>query len=163
MSWSVFCKIWSVFCTLHERIEHSFQTKLRTFVGCFGCFVPFENYFIHMEMPCTVERLQILTYTRHSWLLSSDCFLAYHTLCHKGHPFIMLSPMTVVFAPFAERVIVALSLPVLTTCVSRSWDSNTQPPACDGNALIDCDTAVAQALSNLIHLFSILRMIENET
>ena len=63
----------------------------------------------------------------------------------------------------AERFAVELSLPVLTTRVCLGWDSKTQHSACDANGLIDCATAAAQALSNLIYFFSILRIIENET
>ena len=38
----------------------------------------------------TGERLQILTYVRHLWLLSSQGFSACHTYCGMGHPFIMV-------------------------------------------------------------------------
>ena len=36
------------------------------------------------------EGLLILTYPRHSWSLSSESFLACHTCCDTGHPFIMV-------------------------------------------------------------------------
>ena len=36
------------------------------------------------------EGLQILTYARHSWPLSSEGSLAYHTYCDTGHPFKMV-------------------------------------------------------------------------
>ena len=36
------------------------------------------------------EGLQILTYARHSWPLSSEGSLAWHTYCDTGHPFIMV-------------------------------------------------------------------------
>ena len=36
--------------------------------------------------------LQILTYARHSWQLSSEGSLACHTYCDTGHPFIWSSP-----------------------------------------------------------------------
>ena len=36
------------------------------------------------------EGLQILTYARHSWPLSSERSLACHTYCDTGHPFIMV-------------------------------------------------------------------------
>ena len=36
------------------------------------------------------ERLQILTFPRHSWSLSSEGSLACHTYCDTGHPFIMV-------------------------------------------------------------------------
>ena len=38
----------------------------------------------------TVEGLQLLTYTRHSWPLNSEGSLVFHTLCDTGHPFIMV-------------------------------------------------------------------------
>ena len=38
----------------------------------------------------TGERLQILTYDRHLWPLSSESSLACHTHCDTGHPFIMV-------------------------------------------------------------------------
>ena len=46
----------------------------------------------HMEAPImpTGERLQILPFTRHSWLLSSGGSLACHTYCDMGHPFILV-------------------------------------------------------------------------
>ena len=39
----------------------------------------------------TGEGLQILTYARHSWPLSSEGSLACHTYCDTGHPFIMVN------------------------------------------------------------------------
>ena len=36
------------------------------------------------------EGLQILTYARHSWPLSSEGSLTSHTYCDTGHPFIMV-------------------------------------------------------------------------
>ena len=38
------------------------------------------------------KRLQILTYVRQSWPLSSEGSLACHTYCDMGHPFMMSSP-----------------------------------------------------------------------
>ena len=37
------------------------------------------------------EGLQILSYARHLWPLSSESSLACHTYCDKGHPFIMVT------------------------------------------------------------------------
>ena len=36
------------------------------------------------------EELQILTYARHSWSLSSESYLTWHTHCDAGLPFIMI-------------------------------------------------------------------------
>ena len=41
------------------------------------------------DLTITVEGLQILTYARHSWPLSSEDSLTCHTYCDTGHPFIM--------------------------------------------------------------------------
>ena len=41
------------------------------------------------EVTIAGKGLQILTYVRFSWTLSSEGFLACHTYCDTGHPFIM--------------------------------------------------------------------------
>ena len=48
-----------------------------------------KNYFSFIWRR-TGEGLQILTYTRHPWPLSSESSLASHTQCDTGHPFIMV-------------------------------------------------------------------------
>ena len=47
----------------------------------------------------------------------------------------------VTLRPPAERLAVELPLPVFTIYVCRGWDSNTQPFACELNALTQCATA----------------------
>ena len=42
------------------------------------------------DVTTTGERFQILTYARHLWPLSSEVFLACHTYCDTGHPFIVV-------------------------------------------------------------------------
>ena len=42
------------------------------------------------DVTITDEGLQILTYARHSWPLSSEGSLACHTYCDTGHPFKMV-------------------------------------------------------------------------
>ena len=42
------------------------------------------------DVTITGEGLQILTYARHSWPLSSEGSLACHTYCDTDHPFIMV-------------------------------------------------------------------------
>ena len=42
------------------------------------------------DVTITSEGLQILTFARQSWSLSSEGSLACHTYCDKGHPFIMV-------------------------------------------------------------------------
>ena len=42
------------------------------------------------DVSITGEGLQILTYSRHLWPLSSECSLVCHTYCDTGFPFIMV-------------------------------------------------------------------------
>ena len=52
----------------------------------FGVNGPIREFFTHVETsPLPV---QIMTYARHSWTLSSEGSLACHTYCDRGHPFI---------------------------------------------------------------------------
>ena len=58
-----------------------------------------------------------------------------HLLLHvasvyNGH---LRGPVTL--TPIPERLAVELSVPIFTTWVWRGWDSNTQPSACEANAL----------------------------
>ena len=46
---------------------------------------------------------------------------------------------TLIVPPVAERLAVEMSLPISEICYN--WDSNTQPSACDANALTDCAAA----------------------
>ena len=52
----------------------------------FGVYRPTREFFTHME----TSPLQILTYARHSWPLSSEGSSACHTDWDTGHPFIMV-------------------------------------------------------------------------
>ena len=66
------------------------------------------------DVNITGEGLEISTYARHSWPLSSEGSLACNTYCDTEHPFIMVrGPVTL--TPIAERLAVELSLPVFTT------------------------------------------------
>ena len=58
---------------------------------------------------------------------------------YNGH---FRGPVTL--TPIAEHLAVELSEPVFTTWVYRGWDSNTQPSACDANALTHCATDAVQ-------------------
>ena len=49
-----------------------------------------KSLFVCFLGAITGEGLQILTYTRHSWSLSSEGSFACHTECDTGHPFIMV-------------------------------------------------------------------------
>ena len=67
------------------------------FICLFVCvFRNTREFFTHMEMSSlpVKGRLQMLTYTRHSWPFSSEDSLACHTYCDTGHPFIWSSPRT---------------------------------------------------------------------
>ena len=79
-------------------VNHSKQT---IFWGLIGVFRP------------TGEGLQIMTYTRHSWPLSSEGSLACHTYWDREHPCIMVIWHTPVF----EFLAVELLLLGLTTYV----------------------------------------------
>ena len=72
----------------------------------------------------TGEGLQILTYARHLWSLSSEGSLACHTYRKTGH---LRGPLTLI--PTADR------LAVLMTQVCYGWDSYTQPSACGANPI----------------------------
>ena len=52
---------------------------------------------------------------------------------YNGH---LSGPVTL--TPITERLVVELSPPVFTTLVYRVWYSNTQPSACEANALTKC-------------------------
>ena len=64
--------------------------------------------------------------------LSAPHLLWHVTYVYKWYPW---GPVTI--TPVAESLTVELSLPVLTTKVSRGWDSNTRPTACRANSLTD--------------------------
>ena len=62
------------------------------FFVCVGVFVSLENFHSYGDVTITGEGLQILTYARHSWSLSSEGSLACPTYCDTGQPFIMVNP-----------------------------------------------------------------------
>ena len=73
------------------------------------------------------EGLQTLTYTRHSWPLSSEGSLTCHTHCGLSFiTFYLRGPETL--TPTAERLAVELSLPIFTTWVYRDRGSNPDLP-----------------------------------
>ena len=71
-------------------ILNSYLLKFCVFVWCFFFFVYSRIVYWHKDVTIAGEGLQILTYTRHSWPLSSEGSLACHAYCDTGHPFIML-------------------------------------------------------------------------
>ena len=56
---------------------------------CLEFLVPLEN-FSHIWRRHAGEVLQIVTYARHLWPLSSEGSSACHTYCDTGHPFIKI-------------------------------------------------------------------------
>ena len=70
----------------------------------------------------------MFTNARYSWPLSSEGSLACQTYCDAGHLNNGHLRGPVILTPVAERLAVErlLHVPVLTTCVCRGWDSNTQ-------------------------------------
>ena len=59
-------------------------------VCLFGVYVPFENFSLIWKRHHSRSRLQILTYARKSWPLSSESYLTCHTCCDTGLSFIMV-------------------------------------------------------------------------
>ena len=57
---------------------------------CLEFIVPLENFHSYGDATIAGEGLQILTYARHSWPLSTEGSLTRHTQCDTGLPFIMV-------------------------------------------------------------------------
>ena len=99
----------------------------------------FRSYGVVM-ITITDEGLQFFTYARHLWPMSKGGSLACYTYCETGHPLTMViseDPRD------THNYCWAVGSGTVTTKVCRGWDSNTQPSACDANALTDWATAVA--------------------
>ena len=56
--------------------------------------IKYLNFHSFGDVIIAGEGLQILTYARHLWPLSSEDSLSCFTKCDTGHPFIMSSPIT---------------------------------------------------------------------
>ena len=70
-------------------------------------------FYSYGDVTITGEGLQILTFARHSWPLSSEGSLQHClTYCDTGHGHVR-GPVTL--TPIDERLAVELSLPVLKT------------------------------------------------
>ena len=93
------------------------------------------------DVTITGEGLQIWTYARHSWPLSSVGSLACHTYCDTKHPFIMVISEDPWHSHLVQSLAVELSLPICTTKICHGLDSNTQPSTCRDNPLTHCATA----------------------
>ena len=60
------------------------------FLCLLGVFIPLANYLLIWRCHHDGEGLQMLTFARNSWPLSSEGSLACHTYCDTGHPFIIV-------------------------------------------------------------------------
>ena len=70
--------------------EYSYVVMEKNIFKCKPCpcfFVPLETFSLVLAVTITGWGLQILTYSWHSWLLSSEGSLACHTYCDTGHSF----------------------------------------------------------------------------
>ena len=67
-------------------------------------YSPSLEYSLIWRGPIAGDRLQILTYARHSWPLSSGGSFACHTYCDTEHPYIMVISENPWHSPTAERL-----------------------------------------------------------
>ena len=75
----------------HCGTKKKWSHLLCLFVCLFGFFRPTREFFTHMETSPAGEGLQIFTFDRHSWPLSSEGSLTCHTYCDTGHPLLMVT------------------------------------------------------------------------
>ena len=100
-------------------------------------------FYSYVEVIIISERLQILTYARYLWPLSSEVSQACYTFCHTEHPSIMVSSRT----HKTHSCCWAFSSGAVATffkdlCLSRlGFEHPTS--ACWANALSYCATAAA--------------------
>ena len=94
----------------------------QSFFFLFRIFAPLEN----LSLTWNRQKAPILSYTRHSWQLSSEGSLACHTYCDTSHPFIMVISED---PPVAERLTVELSLCIVTTFVASGLRTTNVPHA----------------------------------
>ena len=90
-------------------------------------FTPLENFFyLYVEVTTTGEGLKIMTFTRHSWPLSSEGSLSCHTYCDTALPFKMVisEDPWYSYLLLSECLAVELSQLVLTTEVRPDCGSN---------------------------------------
>ena len=122
------------------------------FFVCLDFFVPHENFSLIGDVTIACKGLQILTYARHLWPLSSEGSLACHTYCDTGDPFIMVISED----PWHSHLMPSGWQWSNTTCLwtkaCRNWDSNTQLSAGAANHLTHC--AIAAAAQNVSHFSS---------
>ena len=128
------------------------QQVWTSWVLCFLFVCGFTSYsrIFHSYGGVTItgEGLHILTYTRHSWPLSSVGSLACHTYSDTRHPFTMV----ISEYPWHSHLLPSVWLwnchYLISRLKRRSWDSNTQPSACVAIVLTDYATAAAMNALN---------------
>ena len=86
---------------------------------CLWLIVPLENCSLIWRIHHYRRRMQSLTYARHSWPLSSEDSLTYHTYCDPEHPFIIVISEDLGTHTCCRVLVVELSLPIFTTSVCR--------------------------------------------
>ena len=102
------------------------------------CFTRIETSLLPLKA-ANVDLYSALMTNEERGLLSVPLLLWHRASVNNGH----LRGL-VTLKPIVERFVVELSLPVFTTLVWCSWDSNTQPSAWGANTLTNCATAVAR-------------------
>ena len=81
----------SIFVPRPFHTTRSFRHTNSFSIVCLWFFRPTRKIFHSCEdVTIAGEGLQLLTYARHSWPLSSEGSLACHTYCDTGHPFIIV-------------------------------------------------------------------------
>ena len=87
-------------------------------------------FYSYVEVIIISEGLQILTYARYLWPLSSEVrtiLSVLHLLSHGASVYNGNLRGPIRLTAVAERLAVELLQPFLKTYVCRGWDSNTQP------------------------------------
>ena len=135
------CILWcaNLLCKLSLVIIQSYRKRVLELIflnivsrlfACVWIYVHSRIFHSYGDVTFTGEGLQILTYARHLWPLSSEASLACHTYCDTGHPDYNghngLGPTTP--APVAEHLAVELSLSVLMTYVCCNPGSTLNLP-----------------------------------
>ena len=134
----------------------------------------FRSRIFHSYGDVTGEGLQILTYARHSWPLTSDGYLACRTYCDTAHPLLQSSPRTHDTHILPSVWQWSCHYLLFTTQVCCGFDSDIKPFACGSNALTSCATAVVILAKNIyilyfqqstrfplaIHIFTIRKQVQ---
>ena len=134
-------------CILRSNDQERFCINLKRTISLLWMlfielFVPLENFSLiwrrrHCRSRAANFDLCSTLMAYEQWVFFSVPHLLWHgATVYNGN---FRGPVTL--TPFAERLVVQMSLPVFTTKVCRGWDSNTEPSACEANTLTRCATA----------------------